>query len=147
MSNWALAVLGVVALASLAQTLLLVVLALESRRTATRVGELCDRIEKDLRPSLDSLARLSRNLVEMSDLGVVQARRIDEVLADTLDKVEQTTETIRKLVLRPLGPLADAAAFFKGVKRGLEVYHQLRGYEKRSKGGARSYAEDEHLFI
>lgn len=147
MSNWVLVFLGIIALATLAQSMFLIVLVLEGRRLSARVDELSRRLEKDLRPSLESLARISRNLAEISDLGVVEARRIDEVLADTLDKVQQGTDALRNLVVRPLGPLADVLAFVKGVRRGIEVYNQLRGHERGSKGSSRSYAEDEHLFI
>jgi hypothetical protein len=147
MSGWVLVFLGILALSSLTQTIFLIVLALESRRVAARVDELRERVEKDLRPSLESLARISKNIAEISDLGVLQARRIDAVLADTLDKVEATTETLRQFVVRPPAPLGDVFAFLKGVRRGLAVYSQLRGFDGGTRGQARSYAEDEHLFI
>jgi sugar-specific transcriptional regulator TrmB len=148
MSDWALVFLGVIALASLAQTVFLIVLALESRRMAARIEELRDRFEKDLRPSLDNLSRITRNLAEISDLGVVQAHRVDEALSDTLEKVRDTTETVRKFLVRPLLPLADIVAFLRGVRRGIEVYKQLRGFDRgRRAPQPRSYSEDEHLFI
>jgi hypothetical protein len=40
MSGWVVAILAILALSSLTQTIFLVVLALESRRMAARVGEL-----------------------------------------------------------------------------------------------------------
>ncbi len=147
MSDWALVFLGVIAVASLAQTTFLIVLTLESRRLAARVQGLSDRIEKDLRPSLDNLSRITRNLAELSDLGVVQARRVDDALADTLEKVKHTTESFRKFLVRPLAPLGDILAFLRGVRRGIEVYNQLRGFDGGRRGQTRSYSEDEHLFI
>jgi hypothetical protein len=147
MNSWALVFLGILALSSLTQTVFLVVLALQSRRIAARVDELRERFEKDLRPSLLSLAEISRNVAEISDLGVLQARRIDAAMADALDKFEAATETLRKFVVRPLAPLADVLALFKGVRRGIAVYNQLRGFDGRTRGEPRSYAEDEHLFI
>jgi ABC-type transporter Mla subunit MlaD len=114
---------------------------------AARIEELRDRFEKDLRPSLDNLSRITRNLAELSDLGVVQARRVDEALADTLEKVRDTTDTVRKFLVRPLAPLADILAFLRGVRRGVEVYNQLRGFDGGSRAQPRSYSEDEHLFI
>jgi hypothetical protein len=147
MNSWALIFLGILALSSLTQTVFLVVLALESRRIAARVDELRERFEKDLRPSLLSLAQISKNVAEISDLGVLQARRIDAALADALDKFESTTEELRKFVVRPLAPLADVFAFLKGIRRGIAVYNQLRGFDGGTRGEPRSYAEDEHLFI
>ena len=148
MNTWVLVFLGVIALASLTQTLFLVVLALESKRIAARVDELRDRFEKDLRPSLASLQRISGNLAEISDMGAQSARRIDRVLADTLDKVESATEQVKNFLVRPPAPIGDVAAFVKGVKRGYDVYRQLRGYDGGRRGSSRRYeAEDEHLFI
>jgi len=151
LSNWALVFLGIIALGSLVQIAVLWLLAIEGRRVSAKIDALALRFEKDLRPSLEGLARISRNLAEISDLGVVQARRIDEALADTLDKVQEVTDSLRRVVIRPLGPLSEVAAFFRGVKRGIEVYQQLRRHDRRSRRPGRPYSssdsEDEHMFI
>ena len=150
MGTWAVVFLGVIALASLVQTIFLVALAVAGRRLARRVDEIHDRFEREIRPSIESLSRLSRNLAEMTDLATLQARRIDGVLADTLDKVEDATSQFRRFLLRPLGPLADVAAVIKALRRGLDVYHRLRGLDspKRRMPTRRMAAgEDEHLFI
>jgi hypothetical protein len=148
MNGWVVAFLGILALSSLTQTVFLIVLALEGRRVAARVGALQQRIEKDLRPSLENLARISKSAAEISEIGVQQAQRIEAALADTLDKVEATTESLRQFVLKPLQPLGDIFAILKGVRRGLQVYNQLRGFDGGvSRGKARAYSDDEHLFI
>ena len=149
MESWAVVFLGVIALASLVQTVFLVALALAGRHLARRVDEMHDRFERELRPSIDSLSRMSRNLAEITDLATLQARRIDGVLADTLDKVEDATGHLRRFLLRPLGPLADVAAVIKALRRGLDVYHRLRGLDSPKRVPSRRMAagEDEHLFI
>lgn len=148
MESWGVVFLAVIALASIVQAGFLIGLALEGKKLSRRVAELQDRIEKDLRPSLDNLSRMSRNVAEVSDLAVLQVRRVDGLLADTIEKVEETTTLIRKVVLRPIGPLVDLAAFLKGIRRGLEVYQQLRGFERRERVSRRGDDEDdEHLFI
>jgi hypothetical protein len=148
MESWGVVFLGIIALASIVQAGFLIGLTLEGKKLSRRVAELQDRIEKDLRPSLDNLSRMSRNLAEVSDLAVLQVRRVDGLLADTIEKVEETTNLIREVVLRPIGPLVDLAAFLKGIRRGLEVYQQLRGFERRERVSRRGYDEDdEHLFI
>jgi hypothetical protein len=149
METWAVVFLGVIAVASLAQTAFLVALALASRRLARRVDEIHDRFERELRPSLERLARISRNLAEMSDLATLQARRIDGVLADTLDRVEEASGYLRRFLLRPLGPLSSVAAVIKGLRKGMDVYHRLRGFDSPKRMPTRRMAagEDEHLFI
>ena len=150
MDTWGVVFLGIIAVGSLLQSALIIGLMLEGKKLTKRVGDLQDRIEHEIKPSLDHVARVTRNLAEVSDLAVLQARRVDHLLADTIEKVEETTTLIRKVVLRPIGPLVDIAAFLKGIRRGLEVYQQLRGFERRERVGRRAMTpddDDEHLFI
>jgi hypothetical protein len=147
MDSLGLAFLGVIALASALQSVLIVGLLVYGRRLARRLEEFQQRLEREVRPTLDGLAQVTRNLGEVSDIAVLQARRLDDLVADTVVKVEEATDLVRRVVVRPLGPLAEVAAIFKGVRRGLEVFHQLRGADTQRRGSSRSYAEDEHLFI
>ena len=150
METWGVVFLGVIAFASVVQAGFLISLTIGGRRLARRLDALNERIDREIRPALDNLGRITRNLAEVTDLVTLQARRIDEVLADTIDKIEDTTDTIRRIVVRPLGPLVDIAAFLKGVRRGLEVYTKLRGLETQGRTrppARRQVEEDEHLFI
>jgi hypothetical protein len=149
MQSWIVVFLGVIALCSLVQAGFLIGLAVGGRRLARRIDALQQRIDREIRPSLDHLSQVTRNAAEISELAAAQVRRIDEVLADTVAKVEDTTEALHKLLLRPLAPIADVVAFFKGVRRGIDVYRLLRGADAERRGSSRRYAdaEDEHLFI
>jgi hypothetical protein len=148
MDGWAIVFLGVIALSSLVQAAFLIGLAVGGRRLARRIDELQTRMEREIRPSLDNLSRISRNFAEITDLATLQARRIDDVLADTVDKIEEATSVIRRVILRPLGPLVDLAAFLKGLRRGVQVYRKLRGLENQGRRSSpRHVEEDEHLFI
>jgi hypothetical protein len=148
MDSWAVVFLGVIALSSLVQAAFLIGLAVGGRRLARRLDEMQARIDREIRPSLDNLSRITRNLAEIADLATLQARRMDDFLADTVDKLEEATSTIQRVILRPLGPLVDLAAFLKGIRRGVQVYRKLRGLEAQGRGSSRRYAdEDEHLFI
>jgi hypothetical protein len=139
--------LGVIALASAVQAFFIAGLMLYGRRLARRLDEFQEGLEREIRPTLDGLARVTRNLSEVSALAVLQARRLDDLVADTVGKVEEATDLVRRVVVRPLGPLVEVAALFKGVRRGLEVFHQLRGVDNQRRGSSRRYVEDEHLFI
>ena len=151
METWVVVFLGVIAVSSVVQAGFLIGLMIGGRRVARRVDALSDRIDREIHPALDNLGRITRNLAEVTDLVTLQARRIDDVLADTIEKIEDTTETIRRVIVRPLGPLVGIAAFFKGIRRGLSVYTQLRGLEGQGRArpnrGRRQTDEDEHLFI
>jgi hypothetical protein len=146
MGSWAVVFLGVIALGSIVQAGFLIGLAVSGRRLARRLDEFQDRLDRDFRPTLEHLARVSRNMAEVSDIAVLQVRRVDGLLEDTIDKIEDTTTVVRRVILGPLGPIANIVAMLRGVRRGLEVFRELRGLERAGRA-SRRYAEDEHLFI
>ena len=90
---------------------------------------------------------VSRNVTLVSDLAAAQAARIQDVISETARKVEETRDEVKAVLAHPAAALSDVLAFLKGIRRGLEVYRQLGGFEAQTKGASRRYAEDEHLFI
>lgn len=139
--------LGVIALSSLIQGALLLMLARGGLRLSKRIQDLQARVEAEIKPIMDDVSAVARNVTQVSDLATAQAHRIQDVIADTVQKVEETREEIKLVLAHPAAALGDAVAFLKGVRRGLEVYRQLGGFEAQTKGAARRYGDDEHLFI
>ncbi len=147
METWGVVFLGVIALASVVQGVFLVGLMLFGRRLAQRIDALQARIDRDVTPALENFARMSRAAAEIADLATVQARRVDLMLADTIDKVEETTSLVQQLVVRPLRPLGSILAFLKGVQRGISVYSQLSRQPDAAAPRRRGREDEEHLFI
>jgi hypothetical protein len=139
--------LGLIALSSLIQGALLLVLARGGLRLTKRIQDLQTRIEREVKPILDDVNVVTRNVTQVTDLAAAQAHRIQDVIAETTRKIEETREEIQSVLAHPVAALGDVVAFLKGVRRGLEVYRQLGGFEAHTKGAARRYADDEHLFI
>ena len=139
--------LAVIALSSLVQGAILVALAWGGRRLTQQVNELQGRVDRDIRPALDSLKHVSRNLAETSDLAIVQVRRLEGFLGDAFDRVEDMRRQVQRAARVPLGVFDRVSQVLRGVRRGLDVYHQLGGLQTQARGRARSYREDEHLFI
>jgi hypothetical protein len=151
MESWGVFFLGVIALASVVQAGFLIGLVVYGRRLAQRVDALHARLDREISPALESFTRVSRAAAEIADLATLQARRLDLVLADTIEKVEETTATIQQLVVRPLKPIGGIVAFLKGLQRGMEVFfHSDRGGPPAHRPHPRRKAhgeDDEHLFI
>jgi hypothetical protein len=151
MEPWGVVFLGVIAFASLVQAAFTVGLALAGLRLSRRLAELQDTLDREIKPALDNVTRLSRAAAEIADLATLQARRLDLLLADTVEKIEETTGVIQQLVIRPLKPVGALVAFMRGLQRGMEVYLKLgRGAHAvhHAHRPRRSHTEDdEHLFI
>jgi hypothetical protein len=140
-------VLAVIALSALVQAALLVGLAVGGRRLSRRVQELQVRVHDELQPAVESLARISRSVAEVTDLAVLQARRVEGAVSETLGRIDEARGHLRRTLRRPAGMLGDVAALLRGFRRGLDVYGQLGALKAHSRGKARRYKDDEHLFI
>ncbi len=145
MESWGIFFLGVIALASVVQAGFLISLVVYGRRLGQRVDALQVRLDREISPALENFNRVSRAAAEIADLATLQARRLDLVLADTIEKIEETTATVQQLMVRPLKRIGGIVAFLKGLQRGMDVYFQLG---RRAPPRRRGHGEDdEHLFI
>ena len=149
MESWGVFFLGLIAFASLVQAGFLIGLVLAGRRLAQRVDELSARLDHEIKPALENFTRVSRAAAEIADLATLQARRVDVLLADTIEKIEETTGVIQHFVVGPLKPIGGILAFLKGLQRGMEVYLQLGSKSPHHPAPVRrrSHEDDEHLFI
>jgi hypothetical protein len=149
MDTWGVFFLGVIALGSAVQAAFLVGLIVFGRRLSRRMDALQLRLDREVTPALQNFTRVSQAAAEIADLATLQARRIDLLLADTIEKIEETTGVIQQLVIRPLKPIGAILALLKGVQRGMEVYLQLGAKSPTHPVPARrrSHEDDEHLFI
>ena len=138
--------LGAIALSSIVQAVVLIGVAWGGLQFMRRFQALQVRVEREIAPVVESLGTVSRNVAEVSELAVVQVRRVEAVVEDTLERVDEARAQVNR-VFRRRSILGDAAALVKGVKRGLAVYQRLGGLQAHSRGKARRYAGDEHLFI
>jgi hypothetical protein len=139
--------LGLIALASLIQAAFLIVLASSARRVGRRVDELQQRLDRELRPSVESLVEVTRNVAELTTIAAFQGRRLDSLVARTMNRVDDDTTRMAEAVERPLSPLAGVMPVIRGLKTGFDVYRRLGGLQARARGGGRQYIEDDQMFI
>ena len=147
MDSLGLVFLGVIAFASLVQGVFLVGLALGGLRLARRVGEMQKSVEGEIRPALDDVSRMTRNLAAVSEIATAQAQRLEALVSHKVTRVDDARAEVRRAVGRPLEPFRDVSAILKGFRRGFDVYQRLGGLQAQRQGASRRYAEDEHLFI
>jgi hypothetical protein len=148
METWGVVFLGIIAFVSLIQGAVLVGIAIFLLRLSRRLDALDDRLDREVGPALEGMRHVSRNLAEISDLATIQARRLDLVLGDSIDRVQETLNVLQRFVTRPMRPIANILAIFRGLQTGLDVFLQLGKENRSSKPSTpRSGEDDEHLFI
>jgi hypothetical protein len=139
--------LGAIALSSIVQTAVLVAVAIGGLQLMRRIQQLQGQVEREIQPVLESINAISRNVAEVSDVAVLQVRRVEAVVEETIERLDEARAQVRRVIRKPRGLLGDVTAVWKGVRRGLAVYHRLGGLQAPARGKARRYAGDEHLFI
>lgn len=147
MDDLALVFLGLIAAASFVQGAFLVFLGVSGMRLARRVGELQAAVQKEIRPAMDNIQRVASDLAEVSALATAQARRVEDLVAETAARIEDVRVQVADAASRPLDSVRGLGAVLKGLRRGVQVYRQLGALGAQRRGAARRYAGDEHLFI
>ena len=131
MTTTAVVILGVVALASLAQAAFLVMVAVEGRRMARRVDAFQARIGGELKPLLGDLTRATENLAAASSVTVGQARRIDALVGEVAGGVTQAQEAMRDVVVPAASRIVSLTAAVRVLRGGLSFYRRVRGQRSR----------------
>ena len=118
MDTVSLVLLGVIAVASLAQALSLVAVAMAGRGIGRRLGRFERSLEREIQPALREVGRLTHGLARVSGVTAAQAHRLSGVL-DTAAATVTRTGTVLTEALLP--SVARAAAVVSVARAALEL--------------------------
>ena len=127
LSTGALLLLALIALASIVQTVCLALLAWNGLRTKAEIESLGRQITRDLQPLIEDVTRIARNAAEISDRGLLQARRLDDAVGDAARTIEQIVSTTHHVVLPVATRVAAITAGFKVFRMGRRMFRRLLG--------------------
>jgi hypothetical protein len=151
MNEWAVVFLGVMALTGVVQCAFVIYGALRLKATGDQVADIARKFDGEIRPALEDLRQVAVNLRAVSEAGREQARRVESLISTTLENIETTLEDVRALISKPVAGLSDLAAFWDGLRKGIETYrHKTPGPGRRPAApplSRRSDDFDEHMFI
>ena len=165
--NTLLALVVVIVALCVVQTITLLVLVLTFRKWSSRMAALAEDATRNAEPVLraarelladskEKLNLVSQNLVEISQLTKnqvtrfdtlftdlsdrlrLQMIRVDQLLSNTVARVEETTETIQRNVL---APIREISAILAGVRTALDYLRH------RNKTRVERATQEEELFI
>jgi hypothetical protein len=127
MTTTVVVLLGLMAVASLAQAVFLIVAAVEGRRLAQRVDALQSRIVGEVRPILGEITRATENLAAASAAAAGQARRIDVMMTDVTSRLSDTQGLLRNVIIPTAMRVVSVTAAVRAVRRALAMYRRVRG--------------------
>lgn len=116
--------LGVIAVASLAQALSLVAVAMAGRGIARRVGRFEGTLEREIQPALREAARLTRGLAEVSDVTAAQAHRLSGVLGTAAATITRTGAVLTDALLPSAARVAAVVSVARTTIELLNLYRR-----------------------
>ena len=132
--------LGIIAVAVLVMALIHVAAIVFAMSAARRIGQVADRLERNLNPVVSNLQTITSEAARMTTLAAAQVERADRMFADLSRRAEQVMAAVPTL----LGPAGKGLAFLNGIKAALAAIHELR---RSSRRGAAHPDDEDALFI
>lgn len=106
----------------------------------TRVSEIADNAQDSARMVRGQMERLDSTITDVIDRTRLHVIRADELVGRTMDKVEETSDTVQRTVL---SPIRQVSGLMQGVSAGLEYF---LGQKRRRNRDGMGVPQDE-LFI
>ena len=141
MSFWAEVFLGVIALATFTMAAIHVGLIVYGWSVARRINGLLLQVEQQVKPLAESIHAIAGDAARISSLAAGQVERLDRLVTDVTNRVEQTAAAVHDVMLKPL---RNGAAVLSGVQAAVGVFRELTRPSRAAR--ARS-DDDEALFI
>ena len=139
MNTWSVVFLGIIAVATLATAIVQIGLLVAAGLLARRVGRFVDEVEREVRPIIGHLNSVSRDASRAAAIAVSQVERVDALVSDVAEKIDQTITTIHSAIVTPA---REGRAWIIGFQA---VMAAIREFKNPSR--TRTRDEDDGLFI
>ena len=140
MSVWAEVFLGIIAVSTLATSLIQVGVLIAAGRLARRLSGLVDQAERELRPTFEHVNAIGRDASRGVALVTVQIERADRLFSDVSRKIDDTLTIVQESLL---APAREGKALMLAFRAAIEVVREAR---RRARSRARG-EDDDALFI
>ena len=134
--------LGLIAAATLALAVGHIAILVAVLRLAKRVDTLSVRVEREIGPLAERLARVADNLQRASSLAAVQVERLDRLFAGASKRADATMSLVQGAVV---GPLREGLAVIAALRGVISAVRSIRG--SRTARGVSKFDDEDPLFI
>jgi predicted PurR-regulated permease PerM len=132
--------LGIIAVAVLVMAVIQVAAIVFAMSAARRIGQVADRLERNLNPVVSNLQTITADAARVSTLAAAQMERADRMFTDLTRRAEEVMGAAAAL----LGPAGKGGTFLHSIKAVLAAIHELR---RSSRRGSAHPDEEDALFI
>jgi hypothetical protein len=139
-STWSVVFLGIIAVATLATSIVQVGLLVATSLLARRVTRFVDEMERDIKPIVAHLDSMSRDGSRAAAMAVAQVERVDALFADVATKIDRTVSIIHSAMA---GPAREGRAWIMALQAAIAAIREFRSGRSRSRGRE----EEDGLFI
>ena len=115
MSDWSVVWLGTIAIAMVIMTTVQVAVIVVAIRLARQATAAAQEIRRDLRPIVEKATRITDDAQRATALALAQVERVDELLSQANDRVEETLEIVQRAVLEPVRQGTALVAAFRAA--------------------------------
>jgi hypothetical protein len=117
--------LGLIAAGVLVMAAIQVAGVVAALRAARSVGEMANRFERDVRPIIVNLQKVSEEAARASAQAAAQVDRLDTLVSNVARRVEDTAATLQQTILQPardgLALLSGLKSFIAGIREPREA--------------------------
>ena len=135
------ALMAIIAVSVLTMAIIQIAGIVLAARAARRIGDLADRLEKDIQPIVSNLQAVSADAARTTALAAATVERADRFVQDTTARIEQTLSALPSLI----ESARDGFNVLGGLRAIVGAFREMRATGPRRRPAA---VEDEDaLFI
>jgi len=140
-NGWSDVFLGVIAAATLVMALIQIGAIISALKLARQAQQVLQSVQQDVRPLIARAQAIAEEASRTVAMASVQAQRVDRLITDLSQRVDETAGVIQEAILTPA---REGLAIVAAVKAGLGALRGLR--DSRPRNG-RHAEEEDPLFI
>lgn len=111
--------LGVIAVAVLTMAVVQVIVGLQLLRTAKDAASSLQQFQAEVRPLIQKAHKIADDAGKVSALALAQVERVDEVMATTAMRIDDTLQIVQESLIMPV---RQGAAVMAGLKAAMAVF-------------------------
>jgi hypothetical protein len=139
--NWDLVFLGLIALATLVMALIQVGAVVAALRVARQAQAAIESVQEEVRPLIARAHAVVDEASRTAALATVQAQKVDRMLTDLSQRVEETAAVFQEAIVRPA---REGIAIVAAIRAMLSAF---RGADHMRPRHGRGAEEEDPLFI